>query len=69
MDYSLLFCIEEVTEKTKMPTWSDHRRRMMFLSANKQYIYHLSLIDYLQEYDYFKKTENLIKNTQHSKRK
>jgi len=35
--------------------------RHMFLSSNLQYIYHISIIDYLQDYNLDKKGENFIK--------
>lgn len=35
--------------------------RHMFLSSNLQYIYHLSIIDYLQDYNLDKKFENFAK--------
>ncbi len=35
--------------------------RHMFLSSNLQYIYHISIIDYLQDYNLDKKFENFAK--------
>jgi len=69
MDYSLLICIEEVDEQTEVLKWSDHRRRTMYLSENKQYIYHISIIDFLQDYNAAKVCENLFKNAKESRRK
>lgn len=33
----------------------------MFLSSDYKYIYHISIIDYLQDYNWDKKSENLLK--------
>lgn len=35
--------------------------RHMFLSSNLQYIYHIAIIDYLQDYNFDKKSENFVK--------
>jgi len=35
--------------------------RHRFLSSNRQYIYHISVIDYLQDYNFDKKMENFAK--------
>jgi hypothetical protein len=37
------------------------KSRHMFLSNNCQYIYHLAIIDYLQDYNFDKKSENFLK--------
>jgi hypothetical protein len=36
-------------------------KRHMFLSSDYKYIYHISIIDYLQNYNWDKKTENFLK--------
>lgn len=36
--------------------------RHAYLSSNMQYIYHISIIDYLQDYNFDKKMEHFVKN-------
>jgi len=44
-----------------MPHHKFKQTRHMFLSSNLQYIYHLSIIDYLQDYNLDKKLEHFAK--------
>lgn len=37
------------------------KNRHMFLSSNLQFIYHLAIIDYLQDYNFDKKSEHFVK--------
>jgi hypothetical protein len=43
------------------------KSRHKFLSSNLQYIYHISIIDYLQDYNFDKKSENLFKTIMRGK--
>ena len=43
------------------PRWEFSKDRHAFLSSNLQYIYHISIIDYLQDYNWDKKSENFAK--------
>lgn len=36
-------------------------QRHMFLSSDYKFVYHIAIIDYLQDYNYDKKLENLVK--------
>lgn len=36
-------------------------QRHMFLSSDYKFVYHIAIIDYLQDYNYDKKMENLVK--------
>jgi hypothetical protein len=73
MDYSMLLAIEE--NVLFRPPGSDKnvsseqlaleddffKNRHRFISSNRQYIYHISVIDYLQNYNLDKKFENFAK--------
>ena len=48
-------------DNNMMPHHKFKASRHMFLSSNLQYIYHLSIIDYLQDYNLDKKMENFAK--------
>lgn len=42
---------------------ANKKNRHTFLSKNCQFIYHLGIIDYLQDYHFEKKAENFLKET------
>jgi len=77
MDYSLLLCISENSNYTKPRLEENNREqikilkakfettrtRHTFMSKNGRFIYHLGLIDYLQDYHFEKKVENFLKET------
>jgi len=48
-------------QELQMPHKIFEKSRHMFLSSNLQYIYHLAIIDYLQDYNFDKKGENFVK--------
>ena len=75
MDYSMLLGIEEnvlyrppghdskiVTAEMMSSEDEFFKNWHRFISSNWQYIYHISVIDYLQDYDMGKKFENLAKS-------
>ena len=63
MDYSLLLVIESAKKGDRfLPTIRGNRiSRNMFLSKDRQIIYHIGIIDYLQNWNYIKKIENIYK--------
>ena len=71
MDYSILLCIEEnMTDKHKTKeeiiasfdqVKKDKGHRHQFISDCGKWIYHLSVIDYLQDYNCEKRGENFLK--------
>ncbi|CAI2386238.1 unnamed protein product [Moneuplotes crassus] len=50
---------DEDTEPSHATDFQESRH--MFMSSNMQYIYHISIIDYLQDYNFDKKLENFAK--------
>ena len=71
MDYSILLCIEENLNPKKVPNHvliqefdkkkKDFAWRHQFISDNGLWIYHISVIDYLQDYNCEKRGENFLK--------
>ena len=62
MDYSLLFYIEKVPDARSVCEKKDPRqKRHSFPSHCNQYIYHIGIIDYLQNYGLIKKGESCLK--------
>lgn len=74
MDYSMLLAIEEnvlyrppgidstnVSAEKMKEEDEFFKNRHRFISSNRQYIYHISVIDYLQDYNIDKRFENLAK--------
>lgn len=77
MDYSLLLCIQhnpeyvKFMENTPEDTWictkeirqsfKETKTRYKFLSADGKMIYHIGVIDYLQDYNWDKWAENILK--------
>lgn len=70
MDYSVLLGIEKVTDRGSFginpPTGTDSSSEKMpsrqsFMSHDGNYIYHISIIDYLQTYSLSKRSELILK--------
>ena len=57
MDYSLLLCIEKIPIDKKPEDLSINQ----FLSKNNEHLYHIAVIDYLQDWNLNKKGERLLK--------
>lgn len=63
MDYSLLICIERVKEGEKyIKPKEPHFARHIFVGESGKFVYHVSIIDYLQDYHIEKKFENAFKS-------
>jgi len=58
MDYSLFLVIENLEKPLKD---NKNLKRNMILSKDKLTVYHLGIIDYLQEWDSSKKFEKFLK--------
>ena len=63
MDYSLLLAVEKIDAR---PSFSlnpdtDPRQRKYQIASNDSATYHVSIIDYLQDWNMNKKSERLIK--------
>ena len=56
MDYSILIGIEKIKDKRV-----SNKVYKTYLSENGKFVYHISIIDYLQKYNFAKKSENFIK--------
>jgi len=67
MDYSLLFAVEPNPNYKKGASHTDYvefnKTRHTWLSKNGKFIYHLSIIDYLQAFNTEKKAESWVKTT------
>jgi len=48
-------------QRMQSPRKDFEEKRHTFLSSNLQYIYHIAIIDYLQDYNFDKKLENFVK--------
>ena len=73
MDYSLLFGVGERSEEESSILLNEsfvgiNMSRILYSEDNK-YIYYLSIIDYLQEYNIWKKIENSMKSLKGGKNK
>ena len=62
MDYSLLLGVESKKGKIKMS--AQHNSRNDILSSDSKHVYHIGIIDYLQDYNLTKKIERCIKQPQ-----
>lgn len=73
MDYSLFIVVEQVKPQSEKDlTHLENKlryKRNSYLSSNKEEIYHIGIIDYIQLWDTRKKQENLLKSTWFSKDK
>ena len=56
MDYSILIGIEKIKDNLV-----ENKVYKTFMSENGKFVYHISIIDYLQKYNFTKKSENFIK--------
>ena len=72
MDYSLLLCVQKIktpsiTKQERKSIIQDFKKiqnptdRHRFLSADCKQIYHIGIVDYLQDYNLDKYLENLLK--------
>jgi len=70
MDYSLLLCVEKVEPGTKyVKSKEPHRARHIYVGAGGTFVYHISVIDYLQDFNIDKKFENVFKSLKDRKNK
>ena len=60
MDYSLLIQIEKVSSGQKLP---ETKNRNIIQSVDGKRLYHIGIIDFLQDFSYAKKIESFIKTT------
>lgn len=59
MDYSLLLVIEETSSRSNQDSLKTSCNK--FISTDKKLVYHIGVIDYLQNWNMTKKVENYYK--------
>ena len=68
MDYSLLLCVEKIEPGKKyVKTDEAHRARHIYVGRDENFVYHISVIDYLQDFNMDKKFENAFKSVKDRK--
>jgi hypothetical protein len=63
LDYSLLLAVETLDDKEEASKNLDGIDRHRYLSTCGRYCYHISIIDYLTQFDFAKRVESFYKTT------
>lgn len=63
LDYSLLFAVESLDDPASAKKLAVDKDRHRYISTCGRYCYHISIIDYLTQFDFAKKIESFYKTT------